>query len=130
MNVRAIAQGASERNISVVIDGRHTSRALRAVHSSFYLSPYTVSIGLIGPGTVGSVLLDQLAGQIERLGSDFSLDLRVRGIMDGRLHVDFLLLTQRGILVLDLREVPGMIFGGDQMNDWAVMGYQSLIQYI
>ena len=41
--------------------------------------------------------------------------------MDGRLHVDFLLLTQRGILVPDLREVPGLIFGGDQMNDWAVM---------
>ena len=81
VNVRAIAQGASERNISVVIDGRHTSRALRAVHSSFYLSPHTVSIGVIGPGTVGSVLLDQLAGQIERLGRDLSLDLRVRGIM-------------------------------------------------
>src|ERR1044072_8328470 len=53
VSVRAIAQGASERNISVVIDGRHSSRALRSVHSSFYLSPHTVSIGLIGPGTVG-----------------------------------------------------------------------------
>jgi bifunctional aspartokinase / homoserine dehydrogenase 1 len=84
VNVRAIAQGASERNISVVIEGRHSSRALRAVHSSFYLSPYTVSIGLIGPGTVGSVLLDQLASQIKRLGRDFSLDLRVRGIMSSK----------------------------------------------
>jgi len=80
VNVRAIAQGASERNISVVIDGRHAQRALRAVHASFYLSPHTVSIGLIGPGTVGSVLLDQLAGQVERLARDFNLDLRVRGI--------------------------------------------------
>ncbi|HKE43592.1 MAG TPA: bifunctional aspartate kinase/homoserine dehydrogenase I [Steroidobacteraceae bacterium] len=81
VNVRAIAQGASERNISVVIEGRHSARALRAVHAGFYLSPHTVSIGLIGPGTVGSVLLDQLASQIGRLGRDFNLDLRVRGIM-------------------------------------------------
>lgn len=48
-------------------------------------------------------------------------DVLIPDGMDGRLHLDFLLLTQRGILVLDLREVPGMIFGGDQMNDWAVM---------
>ena len=80
VNVRAIAQGASERNISVVIDGRGSARALRAVHSSFYLSPHTISIGLIGPGIVGGVLLDQLASQVERLRRDFKLDLRVRGI--------------------------------------------------
>ncbi|HKE43595.1 MAG TPA: nuclease-related domain-containing protein [Steroidobacteraceae bacterium] len=48
-------------------------------------------------------------------------DMLIPDGMDGRLHLDFLLLTQRGILVLDLREVPGMIFGGDQMNQWAVM---------
>ncbi len=67
VNVRAIAQGASERNISVVIDGKQSTRALRAVHSGFYLSPHTISIGLIGPGLVGGALLDQLASQVERL---------------------------------------------------------------
>jgi aspartokinase/homoserine dehydrogenase 1 len=80
VNVRAIAQGASERNISVVIDGRNSARALRAVHSSFYLSAHTVSIGLIGPGLVGGALLEQVASQAERLRRDFKLDLRVRGI--------------------------------------------------
>ena len=80
VNIRAIAQGASERNISAVIDGRDAAKALRAVHSSFYLSPHTLSIGLIGPGTVGSVLLDQLASQAARLKRDFNVDLRVRGI--------------------------------------------------
>ncbi len=84
VNVRAIAQGASERNISLVIDGKQVSRALRAVHSSFYLSPHTVSIGLIGPGVVGGALLDQLASQIERLSHDLKLDLRVRGIMTSK----------------------------------------------
>jgi bifunctional aspartokinase / homoserine dehydrogenase 1 len=88
VSVRAIAQGASERNISAVIDGKHTARALRSVHSSFYLSPHTVSIGLIGPGVVGSVLLDQLATQVQRLSRDLKLDLRVRGVMSSkRMHL-------------------------------------------
>src|ERR1700730_18585748 len=79
ISVRAIAQGASERNISVVVDGKGAARALRAVHAAFYLSPNTLSIGLIGPGTVGRVLLAQIATQIERLRA-LNLDLRVRGI--------------------------------------------------
>ena len=87
VSVRAIAQGASERNISAVIDGKQASRALRSVHSSFYLSPHTVSIGLIGPGVVGGALLDQLASQVGRL-SELKLDLRLRGIMtSSRMHL-------------------------------------------
>ena len=81
VNVRAIAQGASERNISVVVEGRSATRALRAVHAGLYLSPHTLSIGVIGPGTVGRVLLDQLASQSERLHRQCSLDLRVRGVI-------------------------------------------------
>ncbi len=81
VSVRAIAQGASERNISVVIDGKQSARALRSVHSSFYLSPNTVSIGVIGPGLVGGAFLDQLASQVKRLARDFHIDLRVRGVM-------------------------------------------------
>jgi aspartokinase/homoserine dehydrogenase 1 len=81
VNVRAIAQGSSERNISVVIDERQTTRALRAVHSGFYLSPHTISIGVIGPGFVGAAFLDQLASQAARFRDTSNLDLRVRGIM-------------------------------------------------
>ncbi|HZE42295.1 MAG TPA: bifunctional aspartate kinase/homoserine dehydrogenase I [Steroidobacteraceae bacterium] len=79
ISVRAIAQGASERNISVVVDGKGAARALRAVHAAFYLSPNTLSIGLVGPGTVGRALLAQIATQIERL-RELKVDLRVRGI--------------------------------------------------
>jgi bifunctional aspartokinase / homoserine dehydrogenase 1 len=80
INVRAIAQGSSERNISAVVDTEDVTRALRAVHSGFYLSAKTISIGLIGPGTVGSALLEQLHRQSERLADDFNLDLRIRAI--------------------------------------------------
>jgi aspartokinase/homoserine dehydrogenase 1 len=93
VNVHAIAQGASERNISVVVDGKDTTRALRAVHSGFYLSPHTVSIGLIGPGAVGRVLLDQLGAESERLRNEFKLDLRVRGIMTSKK----MLLSEAGV---------------------------------
>jgi bifunctional aspartokinase / homoserine dehydrogenase 1 len=84
VNVRAIAQGSSERNISLVIDERQTSRALGSVHSSFYLSPHTISMGLVGPGSVGSAFLEQLASQAARLTRDFRLDLRLRGILTSR----------------------------------------------
>jgi aspartokinase/homoserine dehydrogenase 1 len=80
INVRAIAQGASERNISAVIDAKDMTRALRAVHSSFYLSAKTVSIGVLGPGSVGGALLEQLAAASETLREKFNLDLRVRAI--------------------------------------------------
>jgi len=80
VNVRAIAQGSTERNISAVVDSEHVTRALRAVHSGFYLSAKTLSIGLIGPGTVGRVLLEQLHGEAERIEREFNIDLRVRAI--------------------------------------------------
>ncbi len=41
--------------------------------------------------------------------------------MGGYFHVDHLLLTPRGLLILDTRRVPGLIFGGDQMSEWTVM---------
>ena len=80
INIRAIAQGSSERNISAVVDSDESTRALRAAHSGFYLSSKTISIGLIGPGTVGGTLLRQLEKQAQRLIEDFNLDLRVRAI--------------------------------------------------
>jgi aspartokinase/homoserine dehydrogenase 1 len=100
VNVRAIAQGASERNISVVIEGRSATRALRAVHAGLYLSPHTISVGVIGPGTVGRVLLDQLASQSARLREQFKLDLRVRGVL-GRQRM---LLADSGAALGDWRE--------------------------
>jgi len=80
INVRAIAQGSSERNISAVVDSNESTRALRAAHSGFYLSSKTISIGLIGAGNVGAALMLQLEKQATRLVEGFNLDLRVRAI--------------------------------------------------
>ncbi|HLY53205.1 MAG TPA: bifunctional aspartate kinase/homoserine dehydrogenase I, partial [Steroidobacteraceae bacterium] len=100
VNVRAIAQGASERNISVVVEGRNTTRALRAVHAGLYLSAHTLSVGLIGPGSVGRVFLEQLASQSERLREQAQLDLRLRGILSSRR----MLLAEPGVTPSGWRE--------------------------
>jgi aspartokinase/homoserine dehydrogenase 1 len=96
INVRAIAQGASERNISAVIAAKDMTRALRAVHSNFYLSAKTVSIGIIGPGSVGSALVEQIGAASGRLRNQFNLDLRVRAIATSRtMHLDALRIDHR-----------------------------------
>jgi hypothetical protein len=53
--------------------------------------------------------------------ADHLTDTLVPDGMGGSFHVDYLLLTLRGVLVLDLRDVKGNIFGGDQMAEWTVM---------
>ena len=84
ISVRAIAQGSSERNISAVIEQAEATRALRAVHSAFYLSNQTLSIGVIGTGLIGGTLLSQLQTRIEDLKRHRGIDLRVRGVMNSR----------------------------------------------
>ncbi|MBX3691818.1 bifunctional aspartate kinase/homoserine dehydrogenase I [Dokdonella sp.] len=84
VNIRAIAQGASERNISVALDSRDAARALRAVHAGFWLSAQTISVGIIGPGNVGRELIEQLREALPRLRRDAHLDLRVRAIASTR----------------------------------------------
>lgn len=84
VNIRAIAQGSSERNISLAIDSVDATKALRAAHAGFWLSPQTVSIGVIGAGRVGTALLDQLHAAMPRLGAEANLDLRLRAISNSR----------------------------------------------
>jgi aspartokinase/homoserine dehydrogenase 1 len=84
VNVRAIAQGSSERNISAVIEQREATKALRAVHSAFYLSSQTISVGVIGTGLIGGTFLDQLARRLARLRAERGIDLRVRAVMNSR----------------------------------------------
>lgn len=64
VNIRAIAQGCSEYNITVVVKREDCIRALKAVHSRFYLSRTTIAMGIIGPGLIGATLLDQLRDQV------------------------------------------------------------------
>ena len=80
VNVVAIAQGASEYNITVVVKNAESRKALNAVHSKFYLSKTVISVGVVGPGLVGKTLLRQMDEQLAELKSDYAVDLRVVGI--------------------------------------------------
>ncbi|XP_014492135.1 bifunctional aspartokinase/homoserine dehydrogenase 1, chloroplastic isoform X2 [Vigna radiata var. radiata] len=101
INVRAIAQGCSEYNITVVVKREDCIKALRAVHSRFYLSRTTISMGIIGPGLIGSTLLDQLRDQASILKEEFNIDLRVMGILGSK----SMLLSDAGINLTRWREL-------------------------
>ncbi|XP_027344433.1 bifunctional aspartokinase/homoserine dehydrogenase 1, chloroplastic-like isoform X1 [Abrus precatorius] len=101
INVRAIAQGCSEYNITVVVKREDCIKALRAVHSRFYLSRTTIAMGIIGPGLIGSTLLDQLRDQASILKEEFNIDLRVLGILSSK----SMLLSDVGIDLARWREL-------------------------
>lgn len=84
VNILAIAQGSSERNISAVISGADSKKALRAAHAAFFLSRQTLSIGVVGLGNIGATFLKQLAVESSRLKGDFNIDLRIRGICNSK----------------------------------------------
>ncbi|KAK9826886.1 hypothetical protein WJX81_004474 [Elliptochloris bilobata] len=81
INIRSIAQGCSEYNITVLIDQRDAERALRAVHGRFYLATLPLAVGLVGPGLIGSTLLTQIHQQHAELRDEFDIDMRVLGII-------------------------------------------------
>lgn len=85
INVIACAQGASETNISFVIESKSLRKSLNVIHDSFFLSEYQVlNLFVCGVGTVGGSLLDQIRCQQEKLKNENGLMLNVVGIIDAK----------------------------------------------
>jgi bifunctional aspartokinase / homoserine dehydrogenase 1 len=85
INVVAIAQGSSERNISAVISQSDTGKALAALHDAFFLSNNkTIHLFLVGTGLIGSTLLNQIESQMQRLNTTHNLDIRLVGLANSR----------------------------------------------
>ena len=84
VNIRAIAQGASSRAISCVIDAADTEVAVRTVHAAFNFAHQEVSLLVLGKGTVGGQLLSQIAEQQEKLVDEHWIKLNVVGIADSK----------------------------------------------
>ncbi len=83
ISVIACAQGASETNISFVVDGRFLRKSLNVLHDSFFLSEYKVlNLFICGIGTVGGMLLEQIRTQQKFLMQSRRLKLNVVGISD------------------------------------------------
>ena len=80
INIKSIAQGCSEYNITVLIDQKDAVRALRAIHARFYLARLPLALAVVGPGLIGGTFLAQLADQAETLRSEFDIDVRLLGV--------------------------------------------------
>lgn len=101
ISVIACAQGASETNISFVIDATHLRKALNVIHDSFFLSEYQVlNLFICGVGTVGGSLIEQIRHQQEKLMRELRLKLNVVGIASGHNA----LFDRRGISLDNYRE--------------------------
>lgn len=85
INVIAIAQGSSELNISFVISSKDETKALNAIHDSFFLSDNRrIHLYLVGVGLIGSTLLQQIQAQREELIKNFQLEINVVGIANSK----------------------------------------------
>lgn len=85
ISIIAIAQGASEMNISFVVKGTDLRKALNVLHDSLFLSEYKVlNLFICGVGTVGSMLIEQIKSQYEELKQNSNLKLKVVGIASSK----------------------------------------------
>lgn len=88
ISVIACAQGASETNISFVVDGAFLRKSLNVLHDSFFLSEYKVlNLFICGVGTVGGKLIEQIRSQHETLMKRNGLKLNVVGIASSKAGV-------------------------------------------
>jgi aspartokinase/homoserine dehydrogenase 1 len=85
VNVRAIAQGSSEYNISVIISKADLSKAVNAVHDAFYADlKKTLNVFCLGTGNIGKTLFQQLVNQMPFLADNNDLQVKVMGISNTR----------------------------------------------
>jgi aspartokinase/homoserine dehydrogenase 1 len=85
INIRAIAQGASERNISIIIDKKNVSKAINTLHESFFEAQVKeLNLFVTGVGNVGSKLLEQIDNQTDYLIENLRLKIRVIAISNSK----------------------------------------------
>jgi bifunctional aspartokinase / homoserine dehydrogenase 1 len=88
INVRAIAQGSSEKNISAVLKGSDVRKAINVLHEAFFETTYKqLNVFVAGAGNVGSKLLGQLHQQLHYLKENMRLQIQVVGIANSRRHL-------------------------------------------
>ena len=106
INVIACAQGASETNISFVVDSKSLRKSLNVIHDSFFLSEYQVlNLFICGIGTVGGSLVEQIRCQQQKLMMENGLKLHIVGIADA----DRAMFSREGFDLTDFRaEIIGM----------------------
>jgi len=110
VNVRAIAQGSSERNISAVIATRDVKKAINVLHEEFFETTYKqINLFIAGTGNVGSRLLAQFQKQQQYLQEQLRLQIRVIGIANSKKMAFY----EEGV---DLADWKDLLQKGEQMD--------------
>ncbi len=100
INIRAIAQGSSERNISAVIASKDVKKAVNTLHEEFFSDgKRQINLYIAGVGTVGSKLLNQLEQQAEYLSENLHLNVRIVGLANSKQ----ILFDEEGIEIKNLK---------------------------
>jgi len=85
INIRAIAQGSSERNISFVVSNRDENKAINTLHDAFFLAGVkTVNLYLAGIGLIGGTLLEMIKEQLQVFYDDYNIEFCLRGVANSR----------------------------------------------
>ncbi|MGC4039568.1 MAG: bifunctional aspartate kinase/homoserine dehydrogenase I [Flavobacterium sp.] len=110
VNIRAIAQGASERNISVVINEKDVKKALNTLHERFFEdNTKQLNLFVMGIGNVGEKFIDQIAQQKKFLKENLKINLRVIALSNSRKMV----FNEDGI---DLKDWKAAVENGEKAN--------------
>lgn len=112
INVIATAQGSSELNISVVIKKKDISKALNAIHETFFeIDGFTLNLYLVGPsGQIGKTLLKQIAQQSDYLKKEKNLNIKITGLANTKK----MLLDSNGIALENWKE--NLETAGEKIN--------------
>lgn len=110
INISAIAQGSSERNISAIIASRDVRKAVNTLHEEFFSDgSKQINLFIAGVGTVGGKLIEQIAAQHRHLLDEMRLNLRVVGVANSKRAI----LSEDGI---DLADYRIELAAADEMN--------------
>lgn len=98
INIRAIAQGSSERNISFVVSNRDENKAINTLHDAFFLAGVkTVNLYVAGIGLIGGTLLEMIREQLQVFYDEYNIEFCLRGVADSRR----MLIREEGVSLSD-----------------------------
>lgn len=146
INVRAIAQGSSERNISTVVNSKDVQKAINVIHEAFFETDCKeVNLFLAGVGNVGSKLINQIKQQQQYLLEKLRLKINIVGVANSKKYIvedkgidvnNWMSLLENGVVgssadymeSLKEKNFRNMVFADVTANEAVALNYASLLE--